>query len=96
MKIATSISKFEFDLTFFLVGIAAWGMVAGGLLTGPLINGLGRRYSRSQEQETQEVLFDFVFHGFDAQPCVLKKDANNMRFQNPGNAKRGVRSTMPI
>ena len=71
MKITTSKSKFEVNLTYSLVGIAAWGMVAGGLLTGPLINGLGRRYSPSQEQETQEVLFDSMFHGFDAQPCEM-------------------------
>lgn len=29
----------------WIMGIAAWGMVAGGLLTGPLINGLGRRFA---------------------------------------------------
>ena len=34
------------EMIFFnSVGIAAWGMVAGGLLTGPLINSLGRRYA---------------------------------------------------
>jgi len=37
---------YEYDDTrdrAWIMGIAAWGMVAGGLLTGPLINGLGRR-----------------------------------------------------
>jgi len=29
----------------WIMGIAAWGMVAGGLLTGPLINSLGRRFA---------------------------------------------------